>query len=95
MTGRCYERFGGGSFLFPIPYTCDTNIIAEYALLYGIKCFEDDSLYYNPNNEDCEYYLTQLELGLSQAGMLNFKVNPNPFENENPLRIRTFALPLK
>ncbi|MFT6982070.1 MAG: hypothetical protein ACJAUD_000837 [Crocinitomicaceae bacterium] len=82
MHGRYYERFGGGDFLFPLPYDCDSTIIVDYYLYEGLKCFEDDSLFYNPTSEDCQYYLTQVELGLDHESFLSLQINPNPATDE-------------
>lgn len=43
--------------------------------LYKLRCFEDDSLTYNPGNVDCEYYTY---LGLGESQLSNISVFPNP-----------------
>lgn len=55
---------------------CDGSIV-EYDIL-TFKCFEDDSLsLYNPSGEDCEYYLTHLDL--EELSKINLTIHPNPF----------------
>ena len=82
MSGRYFERFGGGNFLFPMVYTCDSTIIPEQIQIIGIKCFQDDSLYYNPTVEGCQDYLTQVELSAEELSVSKIVLKPNPAINE-------------
>jgi hypothetical protein len=55
---------------------CDGSIV-EYDVL-TFTCFEDDSLsLYNPSGEDCEYYLTHLDL--EEPSKITLTIHPNPF----------------
>lgn len=81
LSGVFVERFGfldsNQAFLpFPRTMNCNGDVI-EYDIL-TFKCFEDDSLsLYNPSGEDCEYYLTHLDL--EELPKNNVTVHPNPF----------------
>lgn len=70
------SRFGAmQEFLFPSVKNCDPNNFIE-PYVFTFKCFQDDSLSYNPSGEDCEYLLTHLDLPDHFAGKLT--VYPNP-----------------
>lgn len=72
VSGKVNSRFGPSeSYLLPFPTNCDSSIV-EYDQVSFI-CFEDDSLYYNPNNQACEYHL-----GLDEFGKSKVTVFPNP-----------------
>lgn len=67
--------------MFPLLYDCDSTIIVDYHLYEGLKCFEEESLYYNPTGEDCRY-LTQIELGLSNESSFSLQINLDPAIDE-------------
>lgn len=83
LRGSYNARFGAYSEIlsefnsvFPLPsLSCDSNIIVEYPL-FSFTCFEDDSLFYNPNGIDCEYMLTHL--GVPNLDTKHTKIYPNP-----------------
>lgn len=86
LRGNYNARFGAHStdfslfnYLFPISSICDPSIIIDFAS-FQFKCFEDDSLSYNPSGEDCEYLLTHL--GISDLNNFNSKIYPNPNNGE-------------
>jgi hypothetical protein len=72
VSGKVNSRFGPSeSYLLPFYRNCDSTIV-EWDQISFI-CFEDDSLYYNPTNGACEYYL-----GLPESAMSSVSVFPNP-----------------
>lgn len=76
LSGTYNERFGG-SYFFPRPgdYACQL-FVAETDII-SFKCFEDDSMnLYNPSGEDCEYYLTHLNL--DKLTLPDVQLYPNP-----------------
>ena len=77
IAGMINSRFGamGENYLFPFMRNCDPNTFVEFDML-TFKCFEDDSLSYNPSGEDCEYMLTHL--GVSEQNKPQIKIYPNP-----------------
>lgn len=83
MRGKYNSRFGAYSetelefnSVFPLPsLSCDSTIIVEY-FRFTFKCFEDDSLSFNPSGVDCEYMLTHLDVPNLDKG--STKIYPNP-----------------
>ncbi|MCC6702681.1 MAG: T9SS type A sorting domain-containing protein [Fluviicola sp.] len=77
IQGPINSRFGamGGNYLFPFMHNCNPNIVVDFDIL-TFKCFQDDSLDYNPSGEDCEYLLTHL--GVDDESHVRFDVYPNP-----------------
>ena len=76
IQGAVNSHFGAmQDFLFPTGRNCDSNLIVEF-YQYTFKCFQDDSLIYNPSGEDCEYLLTHL--GLAENNNFAGTVAPNP-----------------
>ena len=72
VNGKVNARFGPiGGYILPFGRSCDGTIV-EFDQISFI-CFEDDSLYYNPTNEACEYYL-----GLKESALNPVTVFPNP-----------------
>lgn len=70
--GKINARFGPSQhYLFPLTRPCDNTSIDIDQITF--ICFEDDSLYYNPTNEACEYYL-----GLKESTLNTVSVFPNP-----------------
>lgn len=75
IKGEVNSRFGAmQDYLFPTMRACDGTIIDDY--IFSFKCFRDDSLYYNPSGEDCEYMLTHL--GMEDQLEAKFSMYPNP-----------------
>ena len=83
LSGVFVERFGflddNQPFLpFPRTMNCDGAIV-EYDIV-SFKCFEDDALpLHNPSGEDCEYFLTHLNI--SEHSTTKTAVYPNPFHD--------------
>jgi Secretion system C-terminal sorting domain len=76
IQGAVNSHFGAmQDFLFPLGRNCDSSIIVEF-YQFSFKCFQDDSLIYNPSGEDCEYMLTHL--GLAESDVFRYTVAPNP-----------------
>lgn len=76
LTGPVNSHFGAmGGFLFPSERNCDSSQIVEF-YQYEFKCFQDDSLIYNPSGEDCEYLLTHLSL--AENSSFTGTIAPNP-----------------
>lgn len=76
VSGKVNSRFGPSeAYLLPFYRNCDSSIV-EFDQISFI-CFEDDSLYYNPNNQACEYYL-----GLNETEMSKVSVFPNPSQGK-------------
>jgi Secretion system C-terminal sorting domain len=74
LNGHFNERFGGYSYTFTAEHEC--NGVVEWDIL-TFKCFEDDSFsLYNPSGEDCEYYLTHLDV--SELETIDLVLYPNP-----------------
>jgi hypothetical protein len=74
--GNYNSRFGGGGFLFPQRYyNCDPLVIIDFPI-FSFKCFQDDSLTFNPSGEDCEYLLNNV--GLDNLNRSSFTLGPNP-----------------
>ncbi|WP_430406132.1 T9SS type A sorting domain-containing protein [Fluviicola sp.] len=72
LSGKANSRFGSSQgYLLPFPTNCDSSIV-EYDQVSFI-CFEDDSLYYNPNSQSCE-----MHLGVNEAELNHVSVFPNP-----------------
>jgi hypothetical protein len=70
--GKINTRFGPTQrYLFPLPRPCDSSSVDIDQITF--ICFQDDSLYYNPTNEACEYYL-----GLNESTLNTISVFPNP-----------------
>lgn len=78
--GAVNARFGamGTNYLFPMLHSCDSLLIFD-ADVISFKCFQDDSLFYNPSGEDCEYLLTHLSI--SEEKLSAIQANPNPVED--------------
>jgi hypothetical protein len=57
---------------------CDPNLIIDY-IHYKFRCFQDDSLTVNPNNEDCEYLLNNV--GMTELNDEGYMLFPNPATN--------------
>ena len=76
IAGLINSRFGamGENYLFPFMRNCDPNTIVEFDML-TFKCFEDDSLSYNPSGIDCEY---MLHVGVTEQSKPQIKMYPNP-----------------
>jgi hypothetical protein len=71
--GKINTRFGPTQrYLFPLTRVCDSMTVLDIDQITFI-CFEDDSLYYNPTNEACEYYL-----GLKESALNTISIFPNP-----------------
>ncbi len=81
LSGVFVERFGfldqnSAFHPFPRQMNCNGDIV-EYDML-TFKCFEDDAFtLYNPSGEDCEYYLTHLDV--DEILEVQVSVQPNPF----------------
>jgi hypothetical protein len=72
VAGKVNSRFGPSeAYLLPLYRNCDSTFV-EFDQISFI-CFEDDSLYYNPTNEACAYYL-----GLNESQLNKVSVFPNP-----------------
>jgi len=72
VSGKVNSRFGPSeAYVLPFYRNCDSTIV-EWDQIHFI-CFEDDSLYYNPTNEACEYYL-----GLNESALNPVTIYPNP-----------------
>lgn len=70
--GKVNARFGPtNNYLFPTGRSCDMTPV-EFDMI-SFTCFEDDSLYYNPTGEACEYFL-----GLTENKKNDISVFPNP-----------------
>jgi hypothetical protein len=70
--GKVNARYGStNKYLFPFGRSCDMTIV-EFDVVTFI-CFEDDSLYYNPTGEACEYYL-----GVTENKWNDISIYPNP-----------------
>lgn len=80
LKGQVNARFGamGNNYLFPLLNNCDSNTIVDFDII-SFKCFSDDSLYYNPSGEDCEYLLTHLSL--NEATVSTVMAYPSPVED--------------
>lgn len=73
ISGKINARFGPSqNYLFPWTKAC-TNQGAYDVDQITFVCFEDDSLYYNPTGEACEYYL-----GLDESTRNSVSLFPNP-----------------
>lgn len=79
IQGPINSHFGamGGNYLFPFYRYCGSAILEMDQITF--KCFQDDSLYFNPSGSDCEYMLTHL--GTNEAALQNITVYPNPATN--------------
>lgn len=82
LSGSINARFGNFSpfsspqnWLFPQQMLCDPSIIVEYGS-YVLRCFQDDSLEFNPLNQDCEYLLNNV--GMPELSANGFMLYPNP-----------------
>ncbi|AEA42789.1 T9SS type A sorting domain-containing protein [Fluviicola taffensis] len=60
-------------FLFPVTGWCSSS--PNDGIFYKLRCFQDDSLTYNPGNVDCEYYTY---LSLNESELTKVSVFPNP-----------------
>lgn len=72
---KIVSRIGniGGGFLFPFMYqACDSSIFVDH-YQFSFRCYEDDQVYYNPNDLHCEYFL-----GLEEKKPFSMTVFPNP-----------------
>lgn len=73
IQGPINARFGASSaFLLPFVRACSEIVVVEFDQIQ-FTCFQDDSLYYNPSESDCEFYL-----GLNSEEVNHLSVNPNP-----------------
>jgi hypothetical protein len=86
VAGKVNSRFGSSEgYVLPFFRNCDSTIVEWDQISF--LCFEDDSLYYNPSGQACEYYL-----GLNEEGMGKVTVFPNP----SPGKIELLSdIPLK
>ncbi len=84
LSGTYIERFGNvsGEFapfqqLFPTFFQCESMPgIVEWDFV-RFKCYQDASFnMYNPSGEDCEYYLTYLDISQAKANEKLFYPNP-------------------
>jgi hypothetical protein len=87
IRGKINSRFGNFnsfyeqySFLFPVDSWWCSDLGLDETYLIQFQCFQDDSLFYNPSGEDCEYMLNHV--GLIDLKLTNFSIYPNPIENE-------------
>jgi hypothetical protein len=72
VSGPVNARFGASvNYLLPFGKSCDGTII-EFDQI-ALVCFQDDSLYYNPAGQACEFYL-----GIEQLKTDEIVVTPNP-----------------
>lgn len=71
--GKISATFGYTGGFFPVMGWCSQS--PNDGTFYKLRCFQDDSLIYNPENVDCEYY-TYLKLGEKQ--LTDVTVFPNP-----------------
>lgn len=72
INGKVNSRFGASeSYLLPVGRSCDGSNVAPGPV--KLLCFEDDSLFYNPTDEGCEFHL-----GLDESQMSKISVFPNP-----------------
>ncbi len=77
ISGKINARFGPSQqYLLPWTRACVNEGAFDVDQITFI-CFEDDSLYYNPTNEACEYYL-----GLDEAVKSTVLVFPNPSQGK-------------
>lgn len=77
LIGTVNSRFGAtGCYLLPFPRRCDNPGSLDLDQVELI-CFQDDSLYYNPSDGACEYYL-----GLDQLQYEDIRIYPNPTSNK-------------
>ncbi|MNK24822.1 hypothetical protein D3C87_431370 [compost metagenome] len=73
IRGRVNTRFGASQgYVLPFNRSCDSITSIDLDQITFI-CYEDDSLYYNPTGESCEYYL-----GLNEFEKNRITVFPNP-----------------
>nr|WP_294861387.1 T9SS type A sorting domain-containing protein [uncultured Fluviicola sp.] len=75
--GMMSSDFSFSHGFFPLPGWCSQS--PNDGSMYKLRCFEDDSLTYNPGNVDCEYYTY---LGLSEEEMDGISVFPNPTQGK-------------
>lgn len=76
VSGKVNARFGASqAYLLPFGRACDSTIV-EWDNITFI-CFQDDSLYYNPTGESCEY-----SLGLNESVKNAVSVFPNPSQGK-------------
>lgn len=71
--GMMSEDFTPSHGFFPVQGWCSQS--PNDGIFYKLRCFEDDSLIYNPGNVDCDYY-TYLSVGESE--LMKVSVFPNP-----------------
>jgi hypothetical protein len=72
ISGKANARFGATeSYLLPFTRSCDNTIIETDQISF--LCFQDDSLFYNPGGNACEYYL-----GVEEHKASTISVFPNP-----------------
>lgn len=77
--GMMSSDFSLSHVFFPAYGWCDQDPnqgpLSYEGPIYRLRCFQDDSLIYNPENVDCDYYTY---LGLNQLQNENIKIYPNP-----------------
>lgn len=71
--GMMSSAFDFSHSFFPVSGWCSQ--MPNEGRMYKLRCFEDDSLTYNPGNVDCEYYTY---LGLDEVQISSISVFPNP-----------------
>lgn len=72
--GMMSTDFGFSHGFFPVWAWCNSQVPND-GTMYKLRCFQDDSLTYNPGNEDCEYYTY---LGLTEHAAFDLSIFPNP-----------------
>lgn len=75
--GMMSADFSPSHSFFPVAGWCSQS--PNDGVFYKLLCFEDDSLSYNPGNQDCEYYTY---LGTGELQVSNISVFPNPSEGK-------------
>lgn len=79
--GMMSGDFGFSHYLFPAFGWCNTS--PNDGTMYKLRCFQDDSLVYNPGNVDCEYYTY---LSLNELDEVKVSLFPNPATDKVLLR---------
>ena|SRR6218665_2234826 len=74
--GKMSLNFGYTNHFFPLQAWC--IMAPDERPVYKLRCFQDDSLTYNPGNVDCDYYTF---LSVSDYSVAKLRVFPNPGED--------------
>jgi hypothetical protein len=77
LSGKANSRFGSSEgYLLPLGRVCDSTV-SGWEEQITFRCFEDDSLFYNPSGEPCRYYL-----GLTESALNSVSIFPNPSQGK-------------